>query len=347
MFTVLMVLLSALSIFILICGNNPYVSEKISELFFRHKETTVQEQINTEPQTDTQRESVEETTAAVETEPVMEVRQEETQAVWQTQEETAQEEPEKSLKYPYYEMLDNKEKKLYNQMYENMTALETNFKPCVSVTEKQVQNAFYAVYNDHPELFWMDASYSYVYLADSTIASGRTVILVDLAVSRASGDFDGLKEEFERKADEIADAARKLDTDFEREKYVHDYLVDTIVYDETHYINQNAYSALVDGRCVCAGYARAFQYVMQKLDIPCYYVVGIAEEDHAWNIVGLDDGFYNVDVTWDDNEYVRYAYFNRTDAEFAESHTRTGLSVNLPECTATAYSQENRWAVWD
>lgn len=320
--SVLMVLLSALCVFILICGNHPAVSEKFGELFFHDEETEA------EPEWDTLSvsEPVTRTGTALEAETVTgETSGETTQAAGNT---------EKSVKYPYYEMLDNKEKKLYNQLYEEALALGSTFRPGVTVNTKQLQNAFFAVYNDHPELFWLDASYSYEYMTDGTVVS------VDLIISRAAGDFEELKRNFEKKAEDIADGARNLATDFEKEKYVHDYLIDNIIYDETHYINQNAYSALIDGRTVCAGYARAFQYVMQKLDIPCYYVVGVADEDHAWNIVELDGEFYNVDVTWDDTEYGRYDYFNKTDAEFQADHTRTGLSIYLPECNGTFYGNK-------
>ncbi len=337
--TVLMVILSALCVCILICGNNPSISKKIGEVLFQNEETAEESGENptivTKPDTqkDTEIKTEPATDVLKETEP--DTGAENTVSVWEETsgeaDNTARNE-EKSVKYPYYEMLDKKEKELYNQLYEEAVSLETTVRPRVTVDKKQLQNAFFAVYNDHPELFWLDASYSYEYMSDGTVVS------VDLIISRASGDFEELKKNFEEKAENIAAGARNLATDFEKEKYVHDYLIDNIIYDETHYINQNAYSALIDGRTVCAGYARAFQYIMQKLDIPCYYVVGIADEDHAWNMVELDGEFYNVDVTWDDTEYGRYDYFNKTDAQFETDHTRTGLSVYLPECNGTVYA---------
>ena len=54
--------------------------------------------------------------------------------------------------------------------------------------------------------------------------------------------------------------------------------------------------------------------------------------DHAWNIVALEDGYYNVDVTWDDTPGGEYDYFNKTDEEYADTHVREELSVNLPVC---------------
>ena len=47
---------------------------------------------------------------------------------------------------------------------------------------------------------------------------------------------------------------------------------------------------LVLGRCVCAGYARTFKYICDRLNIPCIYVNGITipeadSEGNAWNYV--------------------------------------------------------------
>ena len=124
---------------------------------------------------------------------------------------------------------------------------------------------------------------------------------------------------------------------YKKEKYVHDKLIEKVSYHLGAEMNQSVYSALVNGQTVCAGYARAFQYLMQQLGIPCYYCTGYAGEEHAWNIVALDDGYYNVDVTWDDSDGGRYDYFNKTDMDYASSHVRQDLSVYLPPCNGTIY----------
>ena len=69
-----------------------------------------------------------------------------------------------------------------------------------------------------------------------------------------------------------------------------------------------------------------------------FYCTGYAGTDHAWNIVGLDDGYYNVDVTWDDTEGGQYDYFNKTDEVYADTHVRRELSVNLPKCEGQRYA---------
>ena len=103
----------------------------------------------------------------------------------------------------------------------------------------------------------------------------------------------------------ISEAKTKAN-DYEKIKYVHDYLVDNISYDESLEASNthNMYGALVNKTCVCDGYANAFQYLMLELginsmNIPGYTTAGETEY-HQWNAVELDGKWYMIDVTWDD-----------------------------------------------
>lgn len=233
--------------------------------------------------------------------------------------------------YPYYYMLDEKGQHLYRQIYANATALNKKFAPIESVSLSELKNTFAAVYNDHPELFWMDTAYSCKYKRDGECAE------IELQFNYTADDLEKEKSAFNEKVNEIVSQAQELDSDYDREKYVHDALIEQVEYSASAKINQSAYSALVNGSTVCAGYARAFQYMMQQLWIPCYYCTGYAGESHAWDIVALDDGYYNVDATWDDTGNGTYAYFNKTDADYAGNHLRQDLSVNLPPCNGMAF----------
>jgi len=137
---------------------------------------------------------------------------------------------------------------------------------------------------------------------------------------------------FDAKANEILAGAMGLSDAAAKEQYVYDTLAQKVEYQANAAMNQSAYSALVNGKSVCAGYARAFQYLLQQLQIPCYYCTGFSGEDHAWNIVKLGNEYFNTDVTWDDADPVGYEYYNKTDEEFSTTHIRTGLSVYLPAC---------------
>lgn len=230
--------------------------------------------------------------------------------------------------YPYYAMLEEDMQRLYSQIYANALDLNTTFAPVVPAGVEQLKSVFEAVYNDHPELFWLETGYSCKYLRTGGCVE------ITLKYNETVSDLAGARQSFEREAESILAGARGLNSDSEKEKYVHDALMQRVEYDVNAPMNQSAYSALVGGRSVCAGYARAFQHLLQQLGIPCYYCTGYAGEDHAWNIVRLADRYYNVDVTWDDTDNPTYDYYNKSDGEFRNTHMRTGLSVYLPACVA-------------
>lgn len=235
--------------------------------------------------------------------------------------------------YPYYAMLNPTLQQLYRQVYANALELNTSFAPVAAVTTGQIKNVMEAVYNDHPEIFWLESEYSCKYL--------KTGICVELTLkyNATADDLPKAKETFESRAEAILAGARQMENVYGKEQYIHDALVQIVSYDASADMNQSAYSALVQGRSVCAGYARAFQYLMQQMGIPCYYCTGYAGQDHAWNIIRLGTVCRNVDVTWDDTDPATYNYYNKSDSELAATHVRTGLSVYLPACVEMLQSE--------
>lgn len=233
--------------------------------------------------------------------------------------------------YPYYGMLSEKERSLYRQIYANSIALNRIFNPIASVSQGELRNTFIAVFNDHPELFWLESAYRGKFARSGECAE------IALQFNYLVDDLNGAKKEFNAVTEEILSKAQGLESDYEAEIYVHNALLDRMEYDLRAPLNQSAYSGLVNGRTVCAGYARSFQYLMTELGIPCYYCTGYAGENHAWNIIRLEDEYYNADATWDDTEPNTYDYLNKTDHDFASTHRREDLSVYLPMCNGTKY----------
>ncbi len=239
--------------------------------------------------------------------------------------------------YPYRAMLNETAQAVYNQVYANAMKLNSSrFTLVTPVTEEALADIMNAVYNDHPELFWVDTAYSYGFVR------AGSVVTVTLSFNETARDIQKAQTAFDRAVQTIVDGAGKFSTDIDKEKYVHDHLVDRVSYDTASKMNQSAYSALVGDSTVCAGFSRAFQHVLMQLDIPCYYSTGTAAGgDHAWNIVALGGDYYNVDVAWDDATTSAYgghdySYFNVPDSQFSSDHTRSAISTRLPACTGTA-----------
>lgn len=135
-------------------------------------------------------------------------------------------------------------------------------------------------------------------------------------------------------------------SDYEIAKALHDYLVLNNEYDMRYYsggmprISYTAYGALVNRTSVCAGYALAYERLMDQVGIPCEYVTGMTTNGyHAWNIIQIDGEWYHVDVTWDDptpdrEGYVRYKYFLKSDKAMSRDHVSWEASHT---CTSTKY----------
>lgn len=237
--------------------------------------------------------------------------------------------------YPYYHMLNSNEQYVYLLLYESINKLKPTVSIPINISAEEIQTVIEAVYNDHPELFWIKNKYSYKYTQNGY------VIQVILDYYFDDNTIEKARKDFNYKVDEIVSEASKLANDFEKEKYVHNALIENVEYSEGAIMNQSAYSALVNGSSVCAGYSKAFQYILMRLGIPSYYVTGDADGDHAWNIVKINNEYYNVDITWNDSARNKYSYFNISDSLFSNSHTRLGLSLNLPDCNGESYTYNN------
>lgn len=233
--------------------------------------------------------------------------------------------------YPHYYMLDDTLKHVYRQIYANALALYPTFQPIEQINISALKSVFEAVYNDHAELFWLKSGYLCKYNKNGICAE------ITLQFYETADNLAVSQESFQNSANTILSVAENLATEYQKEKYVHDTLLNQIEYNLAANMNQSAYSALVNGQTVCAGYARAFQYLMQQLGIPCYYCTGYSGQNHAWNIIQLEGDYYNVDTTWDDTNPNTYDYFNKTDADFAADHMRQNLSVYLPACNGEKY----------
>ncbi len=246
---------------------------------------------------------------------------------------------------------------LHNLYAELVTIIEEESEG-VKISTKdadELKYVFQCVFNDHPEYYWIDG-YSYVRHENN----GQTIYLT------FTGKYIYTPEE--RRVNQVSIDAyvssclagiSQTASDYEKVKYVYDYLVNHTEYDLGAPDNQNILSVFLYGRSVCQGYAKAMQYLLGKLGVPCTMCVGtvITGEGHAWNLVNIDGAYYYTDVTWGDANYlfdsaamtgagsdtVNYDYLNITTEELLKTHTIDNV-VPMPACSATAanyYVKEN------
>lgn len=230
----------------------------------------------------------------------------------------------------YKNLLNQQQINVYNQVYSAINQCDDSlFDLANPLSESSLEDTMNAVFNDHPELFWVNTAYKYA------VDSAGMVRKMQLSYGINKADLSKVKSDYTQAVNSIVSGASQYSDIWEKEKYIYDAICSMNTYNESSAMNQSAYSALTGGSTVCAGYARAFQIICQQSGIPCYYVTGTSKgENHAWNIVYIDGKYYNVDLTWDDcladaNGYTSYNYFNKNDLEFSKDHSRSSLSSEL------------------
>lgn len=213
---------------------------------------------------------------------------------------------------------------------------------------KIYQSAFEAFNYDNPEIFYLNANKMYLNIETTTSARGKkyNVYINNGNQSNYFTDEFTSKEEVEEAIQKIEQTkneivANKTGNTYQDIKMVHDYLVDNLEYDtsiEKPHI-YTIYGALINHVCVCEGYARAFKYIMDELNIPCVIIMGEGTnsqgetENHAWNYVKVNEKWYAIDVTWDDpviygggraSSESRYRYFLKGSSAFNQDHVPNG-----------------------
>ncbi len=105
-------------------------------------------------------------------------------------------------------------------------------------------------------------------------------------------------------------------------------------------LGHTAYGALVENSrgdantAVCDGYTYAYAYLLQKAGIRCLVITGKAgnsEEtagNHSWNLVELDDEWYEVDATWDDMTVEEMVDSEEEYSEIAEEAIHSDWYMN-------------------
>lgn len=134
----------------------------------------------------------------------------------------------------------------------------------------------------------------------------------------------------ERAARDIMENITPDMDDYDKLKYFHDYLVLNCKNDTESPYGDTVYGALVQKKALCEGYAKAFSYLCNLVDIENTIVTGTTTVPHMWNMVKLGGNWYHVDVTWDNPddalhaEYpdvILYQYFMVTDSVIENNHT--------------------------
>ena len=68
----------------------------------------------------------------------------------------------------------------------------------------------------------------------------------------------------------------------------------------------NEIIGILQGKCVCRGFAGIVRDVFNSVNIDCIVISGISNNGgHAWNQIKLDGEWYNIDITWDRDNIIQ------------------------------------------
>ena len=238
----------------------------------------------------------------------------------------------------YYQQLTEEEQMVYRELLQGVQDMEE----CILLhagREDHPEKVYEYLLYDRAELFWCDGS-SKMTVYDSYTEFYPGYSCTEEIRSHRQAEIDAAARECLSGVDAGA-------SEYDRIKYVFEYIVNTVDYDENAPDNQNIYSALVGKRSVCAGYSRAAQYLLGRLGVRAIYVVGTVEGQgaHAWNIVSCGGEYYQMDVTFGDPVFysaesgerlpenvINYDYLCCTDAELSVDQVQNG-EVMYPACS--------------
>lgn len=239
-----------------------------------------------------------------------------------------------------YQFLNGDDALLYKQIAASLDRHEDSIPLKISEPKDALRILTY-VLADYPEFFWVDGG-------GTLITTTRNGEVVGYSLKFIYNMDENQRAENQSKVDAAAEAClSQIDagwSEYEKVKAVYDYIIKNTDYNINRSSDQTLYGVMVLGEGVCAGYAKATQYLLNKLGIFCTYVTGNAtgRGSHAWNLVRIDGEYYYLDTTWGDPVFtgdnrsgdpVSYDFFCITTDDLLKTH-EIDTEWPLPECTA-------------
>lgn len=246
------------------------------------------------------------------------------------------------IKYEEYEIRDPQFKSCYNVLNSDQRIF---YRTIYSISQEMTEGfvklgydydgapldvaiAYKAFLYDNPEIFWMPKDYIL-----GTGGSGeKEKIAIAFDYHKNGNDYDyavtkneraKMEKRLDAAIEEVLEEIETLPGEYEKEKYINDFICDNVTYDEKAEFSDTAYGALINGRALCEGYSKAFMFLCNKAGIECELIVGESEGvGHMWNRVNIDKKLSYVDVTWNDRSELRiYTYFNITGEQLLDDHS--------------------------
>ena len=247
----------------------------------------------------------------------------------------------------YFEQLSFAEQVWYRDIYLILSGMEEerqlHKEEIAEIGEDGIDRIFQAVMNDHPELFYVEG-----YTCTKYMVGDKLQRLAFSGVYTMNTYERALTQTKLTKAcEEALSGIEETAGDYEKIKYVYEYVILHTDYRKDALENQNICSVLLYGESVCQGYAKTVQYLLNKLNINATLVTGsvYGKDPHSFNLVEADGKYYYVDATWGDASYrvseentqvavlpqISYDYLCVTDSMLKSTHAIDN-SFQMPVC---------------
>lgn len=237
----------------------------------------------------------------------------------------------------FYSQLNDEEKDIYNAVYNGVTEFKENIYIRNMPDSEEVFKIFRLMLSEHPEIFWTKGNSTYntagilkpEYLCTKAEAKEKTALIKE-------------------KTDQIlADATGG---EYAKALYFFDYVVLNTEYDKDNIDNieivpedSTIEGVFLENKAVCAGYAKAYQYLLNKAGMQAVCVSGDAvtpqgNSRHAWVYQQVNGEYCFSDPTWGDSyengnshssDFASHTFFCRSGELFAPTHQVEDIYGNL------------------
>ena len=244
----------------------------------------------------------------------------------------------------YFKQLTEEEQRVYRELLKGIRAREKEFYLTIS-DDDSIDRSYHAVLKDHPEIFWVH-NREKIY---KTTYSDSDYCVFTPGYTYTDSEIDEIQTAMEQSFQEVRALIPEDAGDYEKVRIVYTYVIDHTQY-QTGEDDQSIAGVFWKKSAVCAGYAGAVQYLLERLDIPCIYVDGSTKgstEGHAWDIVKIGQEYYYVDATngdqpdflngdaaqLEEHKTIIYDYLCPFPEEYEKTYTPSE-ELTVPKCTA-------------
>ncbi len=238
----------------------------------------------------------------------------------------------------YYQQLSKIQQAAYQDMLKGLREQKSDFL-VARLSLHELSDIFSRLRLDHPEIFWA-TGFTYRFYPDSPHVIFVPEYLFPPAKIREH------QKALAARVEKLARPAKGL-SDWEKEKYIHDFICENIRYDKLKKpYSHEIIGPLGHGVGVCEGIAKSVKVLCDALGLWCMIALcgnnpekGIRYR-HTWNVVKIGGTCYHLDATFDNTlgirdeagkpREIRYDYFNLSDKMIFRDHEP--LIAPAPAC---------------